>query len=1504
MTTERVEIEFSTTGVPETKAKIDQLQRDTEDKVQKTVDLLDAVQLGIGALQGAASGLYSALIGSNEALNAELLKSQTNIASNLRLFREGTEIVDITDKITASQELLRDSLKQIEIDTKDLVGVTTQQVNGVFQVLLQNSAQFIGQSKEFSDPIEAATASTKNWAAALGTLGLPLEQANQEIGSILRGDVNNPDSIIAKTLQISREQYDQWKANGELIDKLNDKLEVFAAGNALAANSVAGISSNIQSLVEDMATRLGEPLLDPVVQGLRDVYKLMEDNLGLFEELAEVNIQQVLDIIDTLRSTVSQLAKEFNFNPEGFIKDGSEIFTGLLSLIDELIKLGGNFLSLFGEQFQTGLANTVEIVSFAIEGLTKLATVLSDMTGAVAGFLDMIPNLDFKLDLKGAQRQVAGLTGALDDSIEAVGSYSNITDVLISQSEKMASSTGVSKDALEGQIEQLEQQKKELQELKTFRDQDEESILRQVDSINEAITALEGMQTASSDLEFQTKSLDELGSAYEVMAGKAQAALDAIENEGNGNTQMFSDAVGTLTELTEKQVKYGQISVDVARERLEAVANNTKVELGLRTAALETLTAIEEDFLQFKISQIDSIKAKNEELAYTGEISQRENLERTLELEQGVTEDRLNLIDTQIERYRELGLSTERLEQERIDIVQEAADKEREIRESIYDDAQKIADRAYDEALRATEKYEADRIAQITQARVNQVTSEEEYQKQLTEITKARLEAELQAEQANIAKLTELATQAPGVEAQIEAQRAVDDAKAKSAQIEQELLELQLDKVREAEAAELESIDKRADKISEKYKEEEDSLKALGLSQEEYNSRVAQLNVDRIREQLDAELKAQEEIKSGEALDASKARAKELTLELIDAEIEAEEAVQDELQAQVDLLDEKIDRKREYADIDQLKSELDLAKAVEKGVISKEEAEIKKLKITRDRVDKELKILRELEEAGTLTTEDDRLANEQQVLQAKIQISEINQSIADSEQELIDQQAERQQEQEKSKSLQEGINATYSLGVTAHLQGEAEKIAATQDRLQRELILAKQRDDVEEAAQIELELAKVINEEKEQQLETQKKIVEEGFNKAITASEKELNLMKQKSELLDFQSQSLDREAGLRQSLFSVAQAQVGALEAGVSNELSVVNQAIQARSRLAQIEKLSGEEREKVALEEKALKAQLNALGKEGGKSEKELLEQRQVLQLEQLEAKRQEIELSDQLAKLELASQAEANKLAVLKADIKANELDIETDILNTKAAQLRAEAELTKDAEARARLLEAANKTEQSADATRQTADLQRQANQEQMAAQDVLLENQDKLREINKQTSLDQLDTQEKILRSQQAYEATMKGLKIDVDTSDLRKVKKEAKEIKKELNDSLNVSGTPIKTEIPVNVAPANLTFKVDTNKLRESMVSLEDSLGSAKTATHLLDRTLSTNSSKLEGLSRALSKVNFGSGGTSTTGGTFSANVSNNIVVNVPGGAPKPEVSVETLQDERAKTCQ
>ena len=206
----------------------------------------------VGAVQtlaAAAKPAFDFLIGSNEKLNAQLLSSQTNLASATRIFRGGVEITDPTAKIQSSQGALRTALKQIEIDTQQLVGVTSADVNNLFQITLQNAAALNNQSKQFPGPIAAAGELTKGWAASLKVIGLPLYQANQEINSIIKGQITQ-DSLLAKNLSITNEQVNKWKSQGILVDELNKRLAVFVSGNAIASRSIEGISSNIQDIVE------------------------------------------------------------------------------------------------------------------------------------------------------------------------------------------------------------------------------------------------------------------------------------------------------------------------------------------------------------------------------------------------------------------------------------------------------------------------------------------------------------------------------------------------------------------------------------------------------------------------------------------------------------------------------------------------------------------------------------------------------------------------------------------------------------------------------------------------------------------------------------------------------------------------------------------------------------------------------------------------------------------------------------------------------------------------------------------------------------------------------------------------------------------------------------------------------------------------------------------------------------------------------------------------------
>jgi hypothetical protein len=309
----------------------------------------NSITVAAQGMFAAISPIYQSLIASNEQLNAQILTSQTNLASSTRIFSGGVEITDATDKINATQETLKAALKKIEVDTRDLVGVTSSEVNELFQITLGNAAALNQQSKDFAGPIEAATKLTTGWAASLKVVGVPLNQARQEINSIIKGQIDN-NSVLGKNLNITNQQVAKWKAQGVLVDELNKRLDTFVAGNAIAAKSIDGVTSNIRDIFEIFGRTIGEPLLAPAVEALEKIFAFLDGKQD-------------------------QLADFFG----GFITAGLEaaqrVTTALAPIFEPLMAaataIGGPTLELFQALVDAGAG--------VIESIAPIATVLMEL---------------------------------------------------------------------------------------------------------------------------------------------------------------------------------------------------------------------------------------------------------------------------------------------------------------------------------------------------------------------------------------------------------------------------------------------------------------------------------------------------------------------------------------------------------------------------------------------------------------------------------------------------------------------------------------------------------------------------------------------------------------------------------------------------------------------------------------------------------------------------------------------------------------------------------------------------------------------------------------------------------------------------------------------------------------------------------------------------------------------------------------------------------------------
>jgi len=220
-------------------------------------------------IKAAFKGLFDFTIGQNIQLRDTILATQTTLATTLDVVgNNGQKITDPFEKIVALEKPVNDAIESIRIRSLKLAGVTSSQVIDVFSVVATNVGQINGDLKDAENLAIAFT-------AALGTLGIPLFQARQEIGSILGGYITE-DSLLAKRLGITNKDIQKAKTDvGGVTKFLLDKLKTAEAGQAILAQGFRGVTSNIQELFELVGLALGKPLVDPLVAGLNKAFQIL-----------------------------------------------------------------------------------------------------------------------------------------------------------------------------------------------------------------------------------------------------------------------------------------------------------------------------------------------------------------------------------------------------------------------------------------------------------------------------------------------------------------------------------------------------------------------------------------------------------------------------------------------------------------------------------------------------------------------------------------------------------------------------------------------------------------------------------------------------------------------------------------------------------------------------------------------------------------------------------------------------------------------------------------------------------------------------------------------------------------------------------------------------------------------------------------------------------------------------------------------------------------------------
>lgn len=246
----------------------------------KLTIVLYGVREATTMVSAAFGGLFKETVGRAAKFQETLLKTKTTLASTNRVFLDGVQVTEPLEKINALSGEIDERVESIRQRSIDLAGVTSNDVVEVFGMVASQISQINGDLKDAEDL-------AIQFAAALGTFGIPLYQARQEIGSILRGDVT-VDSYLAKALGITNEEIQKAKTETDgVVGYLNDKLAAAVAGQAIAAKGLAGVLSNIRDIYELIAQAIGEPLLDPIVSAVGSIYEVLFKSKDLLTEIGQ-----------------------------------------------------------------------------------------------------------------------------------------------------------------------------------------------------------------------------------------------------------------------------------------------------------------------------------------------------------------------------------------------------------------------------------------------------------------------------------------------------------------------------------------------------------------------------------------------------------------------------------------------------------------------------------------------------------------------------------------------------------------------------------------------------------------------------------------------------------------------------------------------------------------------------------------------------------------------------------------------------------------------------------------------------------------------------------------------------------------------------------------------------------------------------------------------------------------------------------------------------------------
>ncbi|MEP0872909.1 hypothetical protein NDA01_24125 [Trichocoleus desertorum AS-A10] len=551
----------------------------------------------IQTLAATARPAFDLLIGQSIEYRESLLSMQATLASTNDVLQGGVVITDPAKAIDALEGPVSDAIAQLRKDSLSLAGITSRDLLGVFDVVAANISA-IGGDLQKAEKLSIAT------AAGLTTWKIPIAQANQEIRSILSGQITS-DSLLARQLNLRNADVEKLKQSGQLYDELIKRLSGAVAGQEKLAKTFNGVSSNIEEIFQETLRIAGEPLLDPIVDGLNEIYEYLQLNQDAILAFTKSTTEGLLRISQDIgRSLGPALDATVDI-----LKQAAPVARDLFFILAQ-----GASTTLAALGPLAGMLG--QIIAKATEGIGKITELL--LLNQINDAADAIQELTNSSNSLTGETSRTVLT--LKQLNEARANGQTLTEQQLKKEEALRQRSQGLVQALNSQIAAYKQIPAVSSEVQAQRD-------AEIANLENLKKALMGQ---GQEVVLQGKKAAILGDTYKQLDEKASGALRAIESGGEGiDSAQLQQQAQTLIEATQQQLELGKITEQEAKRRLQVVSDSQAIEFKTQLASRKAIAKVRQDSSDQEIESTKIQISQTEAALATGNVNEIEGT-RTL----------------------------------------------------------------------------------------------------------------------------------------------------------------------------------------------------------------------------------------------------------------------------------------------------------------------------------------------------------------------------------------------------------------------------------------------------------------------------------------------------------------------------------------------------------------------------------------------------------------------------------------------------------------------------------------------------------------------------------------------------------------------------------------------------------------------------------------------------------------------------------------------------------